>query len=60
MHGTRNGLKPGSCLFAYSLFLAITFERKVFSKIHAVQMKKSLKEYRTYLSYTVEMDDVDD
>ena len=38
----------GSCSFAYWLFLAITLERKVFSKIHAVKMKKSLKEYRTY------------
>ena len=40
MHGTRNGLKPvasGTCSFAYWLFLAITFQRKVFSKIHAVK-----------------------
>ena len=34
------------CILAF--FLAITFERKVFSKIHALKMKESLNECRTY------------
>ena len=43
MHDTRNGLKlvaSGSCSFAYWLFLAITFQRKIFSKIHALDEGK--------------------
>ena len=45
MHGTRNGLKPvvsGSCLFAYWLFHAITFERKGLSKIHTKNQEKPI------------------
>ena len=42
--------------FAYWLFHAITFERKVFSKIHESKSKKSLRETREYRCLLVSTD----
>ena len=42
--------------FAYRLFHAITFERKVFSKIHESKSKKSLKGTREYRYLLVSTD----
>ena len=42
--------------FAYWLFHAITFSRKVFSKIHESKSKKSLRETREYRCLLVSMD----
>ena len=45
-----------SNLFAYWLFHALTFERKVFSKIHESKSKKSLRETREYRCLLVSTD----
>ena len=45
--------------FAYWLFHAITFEWKVFSKIHESKIEQSLKDCRMYLTWSVERNDVD-
>ena len=42
--------------FAYRLFHAITFERKVLSKIHESKSKKSLRETREYRCLLVSTD----
>ena len=42
--------------FAYWLFHAITFSRKVFSKIHESKSKKSLRETREYRCLLVSTD----
>ena len=42
--------------FTYRLFHAITFERKVFSKIHESKSKKSLRETREYRYLLVSTD----
>ena len=44
---------------AYWLFHVITFERKVFSKIHELKIKKSLNESCTYFTWNVETNNVD-
>ena len=43
---------------AYWLFHAITFERKVFSKIHVLKTEKSVYQCCTYLFLSVEPSDV--
>ena len=52
----RKRLAVSSNSFAYWLFHAITFERKVFSKIHESKSKKSLRETREYRCLLVSTD----
>ena len=52
----RKRLPVSSNSFAYRFFHAITFERKVFSKIHESKSKKSLRETREYRCLLVSTD----
>ena len=49
----------GKYSLTYWLFHAITFKRKVLTKIHELKIEKSLNESRTYFTWNVETNDVD-